>query len=130
MDGRDEPVGIAVSPDGLIWVTGMVENPGTGFDFHTIIYDADGAVLNEMSWDGLAHGDDIPANLLLDPDGNAYITGRTWNEGEEEDIVLVKYDATGSHLWGSHYTGAGGGPDSPSELAMDGAGPATATTWS
>jgi hypothetical protein len=85
-----------------------------------------------MTWDGASHGDDIPADLLLDQEGNGYVVGQTWTSAEEEDIVLAKYDAGGSFLWDATFTGQGGGADIPSALALEATGRVgvTGTTYS
>jgi uncharacterized delta-60 repeat protein len=119
---HDEPTGIAIGPEGNIWVTGMIENPDTGFDFYTIIYDPDGNILNVMSYDGDSHGDDIPRDLIVDHDSNCYVVGQTWDSSSEEDIVLLKYDPAGTLLWEDYYDGSAHEADTPSEIALDPSG--------
>ena len=74
---------VALDSAGNVYVTGAAVGWGTGDDYATVKYDADGNELWVARWPGKA-----PALLGLDDEGNVYVTG-TANEGG--CMVMVKY---------------------------------------
>ncbi|MCS7063099.1 MAG: SBBP repeat-containing protein, partial [Methylacidiphilales bacterium] len=80
---------------------------------------------------GGAGGEDYFASVVVDPnDGSVYLAGRTGSlndiasgghqnayGGEYHDAFLVKFNASGTRLWGSYY--GGGGSDYGISVAVD-----------
>jgi uncharacterized delta-60 repeat protein len=93
----DIPMGLALGPAGSVYVTGYGPSPDNGDDFVTIKYDASGEIQWESRYDGpLDFNYDRAAAIVLDGEGNAYVTGASQNSPLAWDIVTVKYDASGT----------------------------------
>jgi hypothetical protein len=80
----------------------------------------------EQEWaarfNGVANQLDEAVDLVVDDNGNAYVTGYCdWELGGQTNDVYttIMYDANGIQQWVSLYDGNGGGNDQPSSLAMD-----------
>ncbi len=74
----------------------------TDVDALVVRLDSAGAVEWRRDLDGDAgpgeHGDDEAAAVTVDPLGNSYVAGRTWN-GDEFDVFVVKLDPAGEEVW-------------------------------
>lgn len=60
--------------------------------------------------------------LVLDGQGNIYVTGRTWDGDRNWDYATVKYDYNGRLLWVAYYNGPANGSDEPRAMAVDAEG--------
>lgn len=124
--GVDQPVGIAVGPEGDRVITTGWSLGQAGDDYVTIAYEAgDPEHLGQQLWleryDG--HGRlDRPAGLSLDPSGDrVFVAGRseTATAGTFE-AATVAYDAgSGEQAWEARF-----GPDRGAEATAVAAGPA------
>ncbi len=135
--------GIAVSPDGTIWVTGVLRGvshvPGWGevdaFGWDDVFIaqlDPNGDYLLFYTLGGPEH--DNGNDIALDPEGNAYITGRFSQtmdldptDGTDvrtaiggSNIYVIKLSSTGEYLWGYHAVKTDGtGNDWAASIAFD-----------
>src|SRR5439155_27347550 len=113
--------GAAVDASGDVVVTGYSYNPnynsnGTP-DYYTIKYaGADGAVLWEQRYNGPGNGDDRASAMVVDGEGNIYVTGTS-----QGGYATVKYDANGNQVWIARYD-SGYGDGYARSIALDGAG--------
>ena len=98
LDRGDDDWGedIAVDAAGYVYVTGNTYY-GSGFNWLTVKYDADGTLIWEKVYDS-GNGDDIANAIAVDNTGNVYVVGcspygtiRAWR--------YIKYDADGNLLW-------------------------------
>lgn len=96
---------LAVDPQGNVYVMG-----GSGPDYATIKYDADG---NEL-WVERYNGG-TPFSIAVDSSGNVYVTGQNG-----ADIDTVKYDTNGNELWARRHDG--GSLDQVHSIAVDSTG--------
>ena len=111
-DRRGEAFDIAVHSSGDVYVTGR----NNEFDFLTIMYDSLG---NEV-WATIYDNDQEQARaLVVDPAGNAYVTGRSSNVGSGIDFATVAYDSSGNELWVKRYDGPAGSSDYGEALTLD-----------
>ncbi len=114
---------LAVDSSGNVCVTGYThasneEDAG----YATIKYDTDGTELWVATYDGTAGDDDAASSIVLDGDGNIYVTGTSWELGTERDYTILKYDEAGAQVWGAHYDGPESSTDRSHDIALDGAG--------
>ncbi|KKN55784.1 hypothetical protein LCGC14_0578910 [marine sediment metagenome] len=85
--------GIALDAIGNIYLTGMTSSYGVGYsDLFFGKYDSSGNKLFEKTWGG--YGYDYLKGIAIDSSGNTFITGDTYNYGEEGDIdiFLLKHE--------------------------------------
>jgi len=90
---------IALAPDGSIVATGQTLR---GFlDWYTVAFEATGAVRWEAVRDGGLNTDEIPAAVLVLPDGSTVVTGKGGPNlpGGFIPGVTVGYSSTGTLLW-------------------------------
>ncbi len=104
-NGYDRASAVAVDGSGNVVVTGYSGNT-TNNDYYTAKYAAaDGALLWEKRYNGLANSDDRANAVVVDGSGNVVVTGNS---------ATIKYLADGTGVW----TNSSGGVD----LAVDSSG--------
>jgi len=100
IDGDDE---------GNIYLSGtrFQSDPFTHTDFSTIKYNSSGELLWESNYNSQYNGIDEPADLIIDNNGNIYVTG--WGTGTEalDEFVTIKYNSSGIEQWISVFNGPG-----------------------
>ena len=120
--GEDVANALTVDDSGNVYVTGYSTN-GINYDFATIKYSPNGASLWVRRYDGPGNGSDQADALVLDSDGNLYVTGWSVVNGGGADYNTIKYAANGDTLWVRRYTGPGNfHEDGASALAVDASG--------
>ncbi len=115
----DGPEAISVGPQGDIYVTGSGSGLNTKRDYVTIKYDTDGNQLWAAHYDGPAHQADRGAAMVLDIEGNVYITGYSFGGNTDNDIATIKYDTMGNELWAKRYNGPANTSDRGVAIARD-----------
>ncbi len=108
---------IKVGPLGDIWVAGRAEYLATGYDIKTLRYDSDGTLLWSVLYDGPVSGDDKLCDMVVDEEGNAYVTGYSMG-AVDYDYATVKYDSDGVTEWVCRYDGPASGHDQPYHMVM------------
>lgn len=86
----DEAIQLVITDGSKIVVTGSVVH-GSSSDFVTLVYDENGEIINEISFDGAAGLNDSPTNMAIDLEGNIIVVGQTQTGGSNYDNVTVKY---------------------------------------
>jgi PKD repeat protein len=90
---------MAMAPDGSLVTTGQTNR---GFlDWYTVAFETSGAVRWEAVRDGGLNTDEIPAGVLVLPDGTTVVTGRGGPNlpGGYIPGVTAGYSASGAPLW-------------------------------
>lgn len=103
----DIPSKVVVDNSGNVYVTGASYG-GQLFDldFLTIKYNSAGTQQWVRRYDGAASEEDKALDMLVDNNGDVYITGRVNGPvGESENIVTIKYSTAGNQLWLNQYNG-------------------------
>jgi len=116
--GTAEAAGMAMDSQGNIIVSGQT-GVGSGVDYATIKYSPAGEHLWVSRFMGPGSDND-PAALVLDGQGNVYVTGYSAGVDGKTDYATVKYSPDGEELWVIRYSRAG--DDKPVGLALDGQG--------
>lgn len=98
VEAVDTPSGIALGPEGSVYVTGESDTTMTGEDYLTIKYDAEGNELWVQRFGAVGNDQESPVAIVVDSQGNSYVTG----EGEDSYLTL-KYDVGGKLLWERRY---------------------------
>lgn len=86
---------IAVDNSGNVYVSGQTDGLATNLDYLTIKYNPDGVVQWIQTYDGPVSGSDLVYAMVIDDQGNVYVTGDSDGDG----YATVKYDSDGVEQW-------------------------------
>lgn len=111
---------IFVDSSANVYVTGYTVVAGVNWDIVTIKYDANGNQLWAVQYDGAGNIDE-GLHIDVDSGGNVYVAGHSKGASTNFDLVLVKYDATGTQLWDARYNGPGNNGDFANAMVRDSA---------
>lgn len=118
-NGLDEPAALAVDNGGNVIVAGGSQGSGTGWNYATVKYTASGTLLWARTYNGSGNGTDLAKALVIDQDGNVYVTGFSTGGNTLTDYTTIKYDPNGNQLWVRGYNGAANGDDQAVALILD-----------
>src|SRR5262245_11650129 len=114
---------IAVDSQGNVCVTGFISDGvifNSNYDYLTVKFDRNGVEQWARTYDGPAKGYDQATEISVDGDGNVYVSGSSYGQGN--DWATLKYGSSGALLWERRYTGSGSFDDRVSDTVLDGAG--------
>lgn len=122
---------IAVTPDGMVIVTGYSEvsedfgNP----DLLTVAYEANGNEIWHDEWEPAPSSSEFATSLAIGTTGVVFVGGFTF-DNVQGDFLTVAYDASGGRLWSATRDGPDGATDYILALAPtpDGGVAATGST--
>lgn len=122
--GKSEDIAVSVAVDdaGNVYVTGGSPGIGSGNDYATIKYDAEGNQLWVKRYNGPGNAYDVATSLTLDHLGNVYVTGIVSISENDTDYATIKYDNNGNELWVRGYHGTAGLQDEAISIASDKSG--------
>lgn len=103
----------------FIYVTGESIGTGTTYDFLTIKYDLSGNEIWQKRFNGTESRLDVPRAITSDIAGNIYITGQSYSNFSNSDILTLKYDNSGNQIWNILFNGDGNLADNPSAVAVN-----------
>ena len=96
----DVATSIAVGNNGNVYVTGYTWNGGSNDNYTTIKYSPTGDTLWVRNYNGLGNGIDQANALIIDGNGNVYVTGTSQGSGGSvRDFATIKYSPMGDTLW-------------------------------
>ena len=70
-------------------------------------------------YNGTANGSDDARSLVVDNNGNVYVTGTVTDTVSGLDIRTIKYNAEGRIIWKAKWNGSANGDDEPYSIAVD-----------
>lgn len=120
---------LAVDAERNVYVAGSSVVSGRS-NYATIKYDSEGNEAWVAGYHGPGDGSDFGDFVVLDKQGNAYVTGSSSGTSGGSDFATIKYDLNGNEVWIARYGGPGNGYDRPMALAVDPKGNVYATGWS
>jgi|GEM_PF-1395169 len=111
---------ITIDHEGNPAITGGSTGSGTGLDFLTIKYSAQGQLQWAISFSGAPYAD-VAYAIDHDDRGNFYVTGKGWGGIPSfYDYVTIKYSSNGISSWIQYYNGPGNYWDTPQSLVVQG----------
>jgi len=114
---------LALDQDGNIYVTGTSTTPRfIEVNIATVKYNSAGGQQWAAFYNGPGSALDEPSALAVDELGNAYVAGTSQGRGTGDDIVVIKYNASGVEQWAKRYTSSGTNPDAATDMALDASG--------
>jgi hypothetical protein len=121
----DEARAIVVDASG-VYVTGYISYYilDDSCDYCTAKYDKEtGDTIWMRKYDGTAGTCDQACAIVMDGDGNVYVTGKSEGTGTNFDYLTIKYDPNGAEQWTARYNNpSGNGWDIAYALAVDTSG--------
>ncbi|KKK84886.1 hypothetical protein LCGC14_2778820, partial [marine sediment metagenome] len=102
----EEGLGVAVDSSDNVYLVGWVHSSGfNNYNMVLVKYNSSGTQLWSRTWGGSSY--DWGRGVAVDSSDNVYITGDTESFGEGNlDIVLVKYNGSGTQLWNRTWGGS------------------------
>ncbi len=73
-------------------------------------------------YNGPGNSDDSAAALVLDDDGNIFVTGGSFDGFTNSDCATIKYNSNGEEEWVVRHNGLGDASDSGRDIALDAVG--------
>ncbi|MCL5961938.1 MAG: NHL repeat-containing protein, partial [Chloroflexi bacterium] len=127
-NGDDVAKALAVDGQGNVYVTGQSwGGTDTKNDYATVKYDSNGNQLWLARYNAPGNWYDQANALVLDAQGNVYVTGSSWGDGY--NYATLKYDSNGNQQWVVRYIGPGKS-DWATALTVDGQGNVYVTGFS
>lgn len=121
-NGWDQPNSITVDNSGNIYVTGYADGIGSNNDYTTIKYNPSGEQQWVKYYNRPANSFDIAMKIVVDNNGNAYITGWSTGTGSMYDFATIKYNSSGIQQWVQRYNGPMNVSDKAYALLVDNSG--------
>jgi hypothetical protein len=97
----DVGMGVAVDSQNNVIVTGYIMNATGNHDYYTIKYDSGGNKMWDTTYD--SGRDDRAMDVAIDSLDNIIVTGWSYNTSGNYDYYTIKYNSTGSTIWGVTY---------------------------
>ncbi|GAB3195244.1 hypothetical protein GCM10027293_05070 [Pontibacter aydingkolensis] len=105
MNGND----LAVSPNGDVFIASTIHESSTDSYVQLIKLQAGGATAWQLSYEGFGNLSPKAAGIVLDEQGDVYVTGNDNTQLDGRRVFLLKYNGSnGSKIWERHYKVSGG----------------------
>lgn len=125
-NGEDIAHSIKVDVYGNVYVTGRSKQNGasTDFAFATVKYNSSGVQQWAAIYNGPAYDWDEKYSLVVDGDGNVFVTGKSkglanFFGNSLFDYLTLKYNSSGVQQWEARYNGPGNDNDEAYSIVID-----------
>jgi len=108
--GDDIATAIAVDNAGNVYITGYADNLLSDYDYTTIKYNTIGQRQWVKTYNGNGNYQDFGYAIALDYQGSIYVAGTSnagisaYHSKKADDIITIKYSATGDSIWAVKYS--------------------------
>jgi Secretion system C-terminal sorting domain/Beta-propeller repeat len=103
---------------GNIYTWGITQTSSHGKDVLVTKRTSSGTLLLTLQYDNAAHTDDIGVSLQVDNSNNIYVLVSSSISYINNDIVVLKYNSSGTLLWQHHFDGVSHLNDFPCSIAV------------
>ena len=118
----DQAVAVAVSPAGLVVLTGLTTGNLTSYDMATVAWNFSGHRLWTKIVAGPGLSLDEGTDVVATAAGAVYVAGGVGGNGTGLDFTVIKYAKNGRQLWRRAIDGSAHDRDCANALALDAAG--------
>ncbi len=111
---------MAVDRQNNIYVTGYetgVTSPALAY--LTVKYSPAGELIWAASYSETASGYNMPHDLVVDADGNVFVTGESDSQAGRREFATVKYNSEGQVVWVARYDDPANVASTPSSIMLD-----------
>jgi hypothetical protein len=128
----DDPEALFIDNLNNVYVAGATYGGlATENDYVTIKINSSGTQQWAKIIDGPQNEEDKAYDVLADQNQNVYVTGRSMGSGgTAENMVTIKYDASGNLLWQDTYNGPANGYDDAQQMRLGSSGALYITGYS
>ena len=98
-DNIDDPIAIATSISGNVYITGNSIGTGTGYDIVTMMYDSGGSRQWVQRFNGSGNSLDEVCAIVTDGNNNVYIAGSSFPTIGQSQCFIIKYNSAGQQQW-------------------------------
>jgi hypothetical protein len=116
----DEAYAIALDSANNVYVTGECVGSGTGHDYATIKYYANGDTGWVRTYNGPGNHAEYARAIAVDDSGNVYVTGYSNDFETYDNYCTIKYYPDGDTAWVRIYNGPADSGDIATAIAVDG----------
>lgn len=106
---------IAIDKKGDIYVKGYSGN----MDYAVIKYDSNGVEQWVAKYNGPGNDDDYANAIVLDNEGNVYVTGQSRDSTTSFDYATISYNSDGVEQWIARYDGSANEMDAAIAIAVN-----------
>lgn len=110
-NSEDKAYAITIDKSENVYVTGYSTGVTSQHDITTIKYNSNGVQQWVRTYNGTGNKDDESYSIVLDKDGNVYVTGFTTGSSGNPDMCTIKYNSDGEQQWVRIYNGTGNNED-------------------
>jgi len=104
LHGDDRAYDLGVDKYGNVTVAGVSQGTGDK-DWAVVSWSSSGVKRWVWRYDGSAHAGDYPADVIVTPSGDVYVTGGVVVSGPKDAALTVRFSRTGKKLWSRLYLG-------------------------
>jgi len=119
----DVPYSLAVDDSANVFIAGTSEDNSYNDEYLVVKYNPSGIQQWVSRFVGVAYHNDWLRKIILDKNGNCYITGYTcYNGVNSRRCTIVKYSNDGVLSWVQHYNSYNNGTDVSNDITLDSLG--------
>lgn len=127
-DDWDEAYAIALDGNSNVYVTGKSKINANAigddlFNYATVKYNSSGVRQWVADYNGASNKNDEAYAIAIDGESNIYVTGRSYSNTTNFDMLTIKYNSSGTQQWSISYDNSNyHGVDEPYSITVDNSG--------
>ena len=118
-NNSDFATAVAADGAGNVYVGGATDTGFNGLDYVLVKYNSAGQEQWVRTYSGTGFSDDKIAAVVVDDNGDVYVTGEAFGSFTASDFVTIKYNDAGTVLWSRRYSTSGAYADKGRTMVVD-----------